>query len=510
MSKSSLKFLAVVLSVLIAVVLFAGFDNLPRDLRKQIGAERAQLRSAQTEVGAARDAVGRQVQSESALFSGIPSSRQYPDRFEKAATLLASATRGMDELSSLEKQNRRQDRQRVEALLAEERTARANAAAEASGVRKDADHWVDLKQHLPNALSEMDRDYRTVHDFDLASVTATAHKAAIDWPEKKADLDARLAAESDLAAQGERAWQSTADLRRQAANGNYAGLDFGALFGAADQLKTAAAGLPAKAAEVKALSAQLYYSWDKLLVDMERRGSGSQEYRQKLRTVRTQLADASTKNGATTSEDNWVQVSPGTYSAMRNDLGMAVEHKPAGKFDYEADHVAQPAGFAYMAPLSQGRNQYGEWQHSGGRDFWVFYGQYALMRDLLFNHNYRPIDRGEWDGYRGSQTRGQTYYGNDGASGQRYGTQGSTTQQTYSGSSYAKGGGFKDSKFASKPGSFRDSPYATPSSRQPGGSAPRSFGGNSRPSSPAPSFRPTPAPRSFHMPSGAGRRFGRR
>jgi len=507
MSRSNLKFLALVLSILIVVVIAAGFDNLPRDLHKQIDAERGQLASAQTAVRADRDEVGREVQSESALFSGIPSSREYPDRFEKANTLLASAGRDMDELSRLEKQNRRQDRQQVETLLAQERTERANAAAEASGVREDASHWVDLKQHLPVALSEMERDYRTVHDFDLVGLTATARKAAVDWPEKKADLDARLAAESDLAAQSERAWQSSAEARRQAASANYAGLDFGVLFGAADQLKTAAADLPAKAAEVKALSAQLYYSWDKLLVDMERRGSGSKEYQQKIRTVRTQLADASAKTGATSSDENWVPVSPSTYDAMRNDLGMAVEHKPAGKYDSESDRVAQPAGFAYMAPLAQGSNQYGHWEHSGGRDFWVFYGEYALMRDLLFNHNYRPIERGDWEGYRGSQTRGQTYYGNEGGSGQRYGTQGSTTQQTYSGSSYAKGGGFKNSPFASKPGSFRDSPYATPSSRQPGGSAPRSFGSNPRPA--MPSFHPAPAPRSFHMPSGAGRRFGR-
>jgi hypothetical protein len=505
MSRSGLKFLTVVLSVLIVVVVLAGFDNLPRDLRKQIDAERAQLTSAQTDVRGARDEVGRELQSEAALFSGIPSSRQYSERFDKAGALLASAGRGMDELSQLEKQNRRQDRQRVEALLSEERTLRANAAAEAAAVRKDADHWVDLKQHLPVALSEMERDYRTAHDFDLATLAATGRKAAADWPDKKADLDARLQAESDLAAQSERVWQSTADLRKQASSGNYAGLDFGALFGAADQLKSAAAGLPAKGAEIKTLSAQLYYSWDKLLVDMERPGSGSREYRQKIRTVKTQLVDASAKTGASSSEENCVAVS--TFDAMRNNLGMAVEHKAAGKYDSEADHVAQPAGFAYMAPLSQGSNQYGSWQHSGGRDFWVFYGQYALMRDLLFNHSYRPIDRGDWEGYRGSQTRGQTYYGNDGSAGQRYGTQGSSTQQTYSGSSYAKKGGFKDSTFASKSGSFRDSPYATPSSRQPGGAAPRSFGSNSRPS---PSFRPTPAPRTFRMPSGAGRRFGKR
>ena len=113
MSRSSLKFLAVVLSVLIVVVVLAGFDNLPRDLHKQIGAEHAQLASAQTDVRAAQDAVGRELQSESALFSGIPSSRQYPQRFDQATTLLASAGRDMDQLSLLEKQNRRTDRPRV-------------------------------------------------------------------------------------------------------------------------------------------------------------------------------------------------------------------------------------------------------------------------------------------------------------------------------------------------------------------------------------------------------------
>ena len=64
MSRSSLKFLAVILSILIVVVVLAGFDNLPRDLRKQVDAERAQLASARAGVTAARDQVGRELQSE--------------------------------------------------------------------------------------------------------------------------------------------------------------------------------------------------------------------------------------------------------------------------------------------------------------------------------------------------------------------------------------------------------------------------------------------------------------
>ena len=170
--------------------------------------------------------------------------------------------------------------------------------------------------------------------------------------------------------------------------------------------------------------------------------------------------------------------------------------------------MAQPAGFAYMAPPGQS-NQYGHWEHSGGRDFWVFYGQYALMRDLLFNRDYRPLDRREYEDYRTYRQRDQTYYGRDTATGSapKYGTAGTATQERYSGSTFSKSGGFKDSKYASKPGKYRDSEYATPG----GSSAPRTFG--NRPSSPPPSqtYRsPSPRPSAPSMPRSAPRRFGRR
>ena len=513
MSRSTLKFSAIVLSLSIALVLFAGLDNLPRGLRQQVDGERAALASARNQVQTARDEVNRDLQAEAALFHSLPSAQQWPGRFDQSAALLQSATRDTDELARLEKQNRRQDRPRVESLLSEERGFRSGAVSEASGVQKEAAHWVDLKQHLPQALQEMDRDYHVVHGYDLASVSAAVQKAGTDWPEKKADLDARLAAERNLVSEGDRAWDSTAEPRRQAAAGNLANLDYGTLLGAADQLKASAATLPAKAGELQSLSAQLYTSWDKVLADMETRGIGtSKEYDQKIETVKTQVADASAKAGTSSSDERWVAVPQSTYQAMQKDLGMAIEHKSAGKYDSESDRVAQPAGFAYMAPPSQGSNQYGQWEHRDGRDFWVFYGQYALMRDLLFHHDYRPLDRGDWDGYRNYQSRGQTYYGNDSASGQRYGTGGATTQQRYAGSSYAQSGGFKDSKYASKSGGFGSSRYASPS----GGGAPKTFGRNSQPESghvsppPVRSFHPAPAPRSFHMPSSPGRRFGRR
>ena len=509
MSKSTLRLFAVLLTVAIVVVLFAGLDGLPRNVRAQIGTERTALTAAHAQLSAAQDEVARDLKAEPVLFQAIPSSQQYADRIAGAAGVLQAAAVKLDELGKVEKRNRRQDRQVAESLLLDERRLRTAAVSDASAVQKDAAHWIDLKQHLPQEVREMERDYGAIHSFDLAPLATAVQKAETDWPEKRTDLETRLAAARAMVADSDQVWQQTAEQRRLAAAGDYGHLNFGSFFAAGDTLKTDAAELPRKAGELKSLSAQLYDSWDKLLVDLEARGP-----REKIRTVRTHLTDASAQSGTTAADEKWVDVSRGQFEGVKNDLGMAIEHKPAGKYDMEAERVAQPAGFAYMAPPGQS-NQYGHWENNGGgQSFWVFYGQYALMRDLLFNHNYRPLDRYEWDGYRNSQRSGQTYYGRDEAAGQspKYGTQGTHTQQSYSGSTYAKGGGFNDSKYASKSGGYKDSKYASPSMRDPNADhSGRTFGkGSSRPE-PDHTFRPSrPAP-SFHPPSRSpGRSFGRR
>jgi hypothetical protein len=518
MSRSTLRFLAALLSTLIIVVLFAGLDNLPRPVRAEIDSERAALASAQKQAASARDEVTREVERNADLFRTVGASREWPGQLAETQGQLSSAQRDMAALNQLEKANRRQDALRIRQLLTEERSLRATATAQAAAVQKDAAHWVELKRQLPAGLAEMDRDYQAVHGFNIEPVAAAVTKAETDWPEKKPDLDARLDALRAEVAADDRQWQSSAEARRTAAAGDFAHLDFGGLVGAEESLKVSAAAVPAKAAGIQALTGQLYDSWDKVLVDMEVRGIGSaRAWDQQIRTVRTHLPDASAKTGVTTSGEQWVDVSESTYKAMQPDLGMAIAHKPAGKYDSEADHVPQPAGFAYMAPPSQGSNQYGYWDHRDGQSFWVFYGQYALLRDLLFHDHYRPLDRYEWEDYRGSEERGRTYYGRDPAAGvPKYGTQGTATQERYSGSTFAKSGGFRDSEYASKSGSFRNSPYAGPAARQPGSpeAAPRhfgKFGGGDEPhQAPAPhGFRPAPSHPSFHPPSGMGRRFGR-
>jgi hypothetical protein len=488
--RGPLKFLAALLGTLMVVMPFAGLDSLPRAVRSQIVQERKALAGAQSAVRSASDEVSRDLSSERALFDSITADDAWPRELDASASDLDAAQRDMAQLTTLEKADRRGDRARVEQLLSHERPLRNAAETRANKVRQDAAHWVELKRNLPATLQQMERDYAAVRGFDASAAAAAVQKASNDWPEKKSDLEARLGALRSAVTQSETEWQTSAAVRRQAAAGQIQGLDFGVLLTAADTLHSTAASLQPKAAELTALTGQLYTVWDKVLVDLD-----DSKKAQKIRTV-------TTKDGSSRSDEQWVEVPASTYAAMKDNLGMSIVHKGTGKYDSEAERVAQPAGFAYIAPPSQGRNQYGYWDHRDGRDFWVFYGQYALMRDLLFNRDYRPLDRGDYEGYRTSREQNQTYYGQQGSGGKTYGTSGAATQQRY-----------KDSKYASKSGNYRSSDYASPSMRDPNvDRAPKRFGNGSSPQAappptrsyrPAPSYRPSPR-------SSPPRRFGRR
>jgi hypothetical protein len=498
MNRGFLKFAAAVLGTGLVVVPFLGLDGLPRDLRKQIAAERSAYTQTERRLKDAQDAVAHDLSAEPDLFKGIPASRQWQSDLATAAGALKAS--GIDELTVLDKQNHRKDRDRAAALLARERSIRTLAQDKSVAIQKEADHWVELKKQLPETLARMDRDYQMIRSFDAGPLATEVQKAGTDWPDKRGDLQSRFDNEiRQRQTVDEALWIQTADARKEAAAGHLAGLDTATLITAAEKLHTDSALLPQKRTEIEGLIAQLNTSWDKVLVDMEKSG---RTHKEQVRTVSTP------KDGQTTSKEQWVEVSEAQYDSVKNNLGMSIEHKALGKYDVEADRVAQPAGFAYMAPPGQ-RNQYGYWdQRGGGQSFWVWYGQYALMRDLLFNNRYVPLPSYDYYQYRDYRSRGQTYYGRDeSGSGTRYGTSGSSTAERYSGSHYAQSGGFKNSQYASKSGGYRDSHYATPG----GSSTPKRYGSPAPP--PSGGFRPSPRPSrpapSFRPPSG-GRRFGRR
>src|SRR5947207_9800649 len=107
MTKSQLRVLAIVLSVLIVVVLFAGLDNLPRALRTQITSEQQSLAAAQNQLAAARQEVERDVRAEPDLFRVRSMNTALPARLAGAESNLQIASRDVRTLEGFAKANRR-------------------------------------------------------------------------------------------------------------------------------------------------------------------------------------------------------------------------------------------------------------------------------------------------------------------------------------------------------------------------------------------------------------------
>ena len=310
MSRSFLKFFAALLGVLIVVVYFAGLDNLPRSLRTEIDPERRALAAAQAQLQSGQDEVLRNLQTEAALFHAIPASQQWPEQLSKDLGDLQLASHQMEQLTALEKQNRRQDRAQVESLLAQERGLRTGAIAQASAIQKEAAHWVDAKRHLPDELQKLERDYGVIHNFDLAPLAAAVAKS-------RSRL-ARQAGRSRIPP-GEcprhrqrraiRSGNPRYDARKQVVAGDLAHVDIPT----PDRRRrhppnlrrsSAQAGRGteiARAANSTTPGTSCWWTW---------RRAGS-EYDQKIRTVQTHFADASAKNGEIGSDEKWVPVSAG-------------------------------------------------------------------------------------------------------------------------------------------------------------------------------------------------------
>jgi hypothetical protein len=141
-------------------------------------------------------------------------------------------------------------------------------------------------------------------------------------------------------------------------------------------------------------------------------------------------------------ETDWTPVSVEYYEDHFNDLGMALDAKPYGRFADEIEEEPAPAGMAYV-----GNPRYGRWQTgAGGASFWEFYGQYAFFR-MLLGMGHPGYSRTEWGEYRTYRDRDEAYYGGTG-SNVRYGSASSTIQTNprFAGTTFARTGGFRSAQ----------------------------------------------------------------
>ena len=490
------------------VLLLASCGGLPRALRTEIQTENERLQMAEKRFARSQDAVREDMAQAQDLFAGTSVSTEWPARFRAARAKLDTAERDRRELAGLQNAPGKDADMRAERLLSDERHQRQSAMDEAEAIESEATRWLDFQRNLPHYLAKMRGEYDAIAAVDLASVAKTVARAEQDWPAKKADLDVRLATLQESSEKAEAQWRATEPAepaRPAAAAGKASGPQIAALIQAADVLAKESANLAGSADQLRSMCGQLYDSWDKVLADLDVSREGADTvYREKVKTVRTHLAVVAEKKTQISSDEKWEEVSPASYRAVENDLGMAIAHKDAGLFDSEAQNTAQPVGFGYIAPPSQGSNQYGYWTHDSSGSVWTFLPQYLLMRELLWGHNYRPIPIHEYNEYQVARRSGHTYYGQETpASRPKYGSHGTFTEQRYAGSRYVQSGGFRGSAYATRgvgapspsASSSRPDAYASRPSddsraghrfgSSPDSSSGRQFGaGASRPSSP--------------------------
>lgn len=163
---------------------------------------------------------------------------------------------------------------------------------------------------------------------------------------------------------------------------------------------------------------QRYPEYAVILQDMKQEGALFKDYYHQYRvlTGRSAGGDSLTYDTYTT---DWIKVDEQTYDQYQNYLGMTLLSKTP---DGEVTDTAYPPGYQYV-----GNSRYGHWaSQPGGGSFWVFYGQYRLLSDMLggFGTTVR-VPRSDYDDYLTYRRSGRPYY-----AGGKYGTTGTVTRRS--------------------------------------------------------------------------------
>lgn len=114
----------------------------------------------------------------------------------------------------------------------------------------------------------------------------------------------------------------------------------------------------------------------------------------------------------------WQEVPEEVYARYENYIGMVVASKSRDGSRTDA-RQAHPPAYQYV-----GNPRYGSW---GAGGFWQFYGQYALMRDMMGGWR---VNRSDYGDFRRTRETGQPYYGPTKGGRTTFGSQGTMTEKT--------------------------------------------------------------------------------
>jgi hypothetical protein len=469
----------------LAALACAGCSN---PLKPRIDAESRKVAEAKDRFNKIRKEVEDNLRKEPDLFRAANVTAAWRDRFQTDQEKLNDAFTDLEKLNHHDKKL---------SLFSDVDRLRDGALADATAIQTEANRWLDLKRNTAAHITRMQSDYEKIKSRDVSPVVATLEKAETDWPSKKLDLDTRIEALRTAPEKAEKTWAEVQTAKDKP--------DYAALM-TAEQWLDSRASRPDK--DLK-LVAQLYDSRDVILEHLDDTRLNDLMCAAKVKVINTHYTDVENHKSDTETKQKTQDIPESQCESLKNDIGMEIEHKPAGAFDTEVERTPQPPGFAYMAPPGQS-NQYGHWEQQNGASVWTWLPEYLLLREVLWNHQYVPIPSYEYEGYWSARRSGTTYYGQtySGPNGTqvqsapKYGTHGTFTTGRYA-----------DSRYQNKGGTYRSS--GSSSNGQSAGSAPSESQGHQFGRSPSSSgtgkrFGSSSGSHSAPRSAPSGRRFGKR
>ena len=497
MNRTVIRYLIVCVAVLLVGVLIVGrfAGQLNSGTRARATAVLSSFEDGKATLSQMRSQVDAMVKDHPDLFKPRELDVAWKNQFDQIEQQMAAVGPKSEQLRELLAANNAEDEAKVTELIRTLDLARSSAFSQVRSIKDSAEQMVQFKQEIDDRLPAMERDAKSIQEFDVARVQTIVDKAAVDWPEKKNDLTSRVKSLEDLKSSGLDLWESTAEARSRVANKQYEADDLSTLIEAANRLKSVRETLQNAPTALASLVDQLYWSWDKVLVDLEIVEGSTVVFHETLQTTKVRANVAEGQQAETVELPAVTNTIPKQrYEEMKSKLGMVVEHKPAGKYDSEANELTQPPGYAYVASPSQERNQYGYWNRSGGSSFWAFYGQYSFLRDMMGGPRYGSITPTMYDDYRTHRQAGQAYYGRTPQGTPLYGSNGTVTRTKYGRSKYVRSNGYQGTRYVQSGGSYRGSAFEPRSNT----SSNRTYGSSSSSSS----------SRSYSSRSSGSRSFG--
>lgn len=412
MSKRSLGYLAVILILLMVVVASAGLDNLPGSTRQAAEASISSLSTGRQQFDRNRQQVLAAIASDPSLFRSQEATLR--SGLEAAQAKLVASETTATKLKSMLDANRRGDRDVVASASENIAKSTAEAVKESESAVEEAKRWIDYKQHTPELLEDLKSRFEALSSFDVESAAAPVRKAMVDWPEKRQDLESRLAGVNAIKSRATEVWNNTAEPRAEAEKKDYAAVDYGVLIGGLRALETPSTDIKRAVDTTNALASQLYLGRDKVLLDLDDSGP-----RQRVRVVETKYTDASLQNPQVSNTERWESIDENRFSQLGQAIDMVVERKAPGKYEAETDKRVQAPGYAYIAPAGQS-NQYGYWSNG----VWSWLPQYLILSQMLRGPSYPPVRVDDYYNYDRYRTRGGTWYGRYGRTWERGGNSG--------------------------------------------------------------------------------------